>query len=38
MKTTIKILSYLFKNFNFAKVERFTFEVKASFKVKIEKA
>ena len=37
MKTTIKILSYPFKNLNFAKIERFQVELKASFKVKIEK-
>ena len=38
MKTTIKILSYPFKNFNLAKVEKFPAELKASFIVKIEKA
>ena len=38
MKTTIKFLSYPFKNFKFSKVERFPVELKASFKVKTEKA
>ena len=38
MKTTIEILSYPFKNFNFAKVERFPAELKASYIVRIEKA
>ena len=38
MKTTIKILSYPFKNFKFAKLERFPVELKASYKVKVEKA
>ena len=38
MKTTTKILSYPFKHFKFAKVERFLVELKASYNVKIEKA
>ena len=38
MKTTIKFLFHPMKNFDFAKVERFPVELKASFRVKIEKA